>query len=84
MSLGTDYMCPPGEVAIADTLIYWTLEQAVLPKGRNDCVKDLVPAAWIACLNSHEFLQSKPMQAGAWGRDLQETVLYVQAKWINT
>lgn len=37
----TDYMCPPGEAVIADTLMYRSLEQAVQPKGRNDCVKTL-------------------------------------------
>lgn len=36
------------EAAIADTSTYRTLEQAVLPKGRNDCVKDF----WSKSLHS--------------------------------
>lgn len=44
----SDCMHPPGEAAFADTPMYRTLEQAVLPKDRNDYVKDL----WSNCLDS--------------------------------
>lgn len=44
-----DYMCPPVEAAIVDTSMYKALQQAALPKRKNDCVKYL-SSSWLDSL----------------------------------